>query len=234
MKFLSATAIAALMLGTPAAFAQTQDGLVNVSVDDNVVQVPVAVAANACGIDVAALSEFVGSDDTACSIDQKTAAQNGIKAAKNNAGNDPKMKQGKNDSSSADQTGLVNVSVDDNVVQVPVGVAANACGVDVSALSGFLGSDETACSIDQSTAAQNGIKAAKNNAGNDPKIKQGSDGGDQSGLVNVSVDDNVVQVPISVAANVCDLDISALSEFVGSDDTACTIDQETAAANGID
>ncbi|KKL65076.1 hypothetical protein LCGC14_2158580 [marine sediment metagenome] len=51
----------------------------------------------------------------------------------------------------------------------------------------------------------------------------------QSGLVNVSVDDNTVQVPVSVAANVCDVDVNVLSDLVGSDESACTIDQETAA-----
>jgi len=35
----------------------------------------------------------------------------------------------------AQQTGLVNVRVDDVVVQVPIGVAANVCNIQVAALA---------------------------------------------------------------------------------------------------
>ncbi len=79
IKILSGLAVAAsLLMGS--ALAQTeQDGLVNINVEDNVVQVPVSVAAEVCGIDAAVLvAEFVGTDKTACEIDQETAAEHNI------------------------------------------------------------------------------------------------------------------------------------------------------------
>jgi hypothetical protein len=58
---------------------------------------------------------------------------------------------------------------------------------------------------------------------------------DQTGLVNVNVEGNTVQVPISVAANVCDVDVAVLvSEYEGTDKVACEIDQETAAEHNIE
>jgi hypothetical protein len=58
----------------------------------------------------------------------------------------------------------------------------------------------------------------------------------QEGLVNVSVDGNTVQVPVTVAAQVCaDVDVNVISEqYVGSDDIVCEIDQETAAEHNIE
>ena len=44
----------------------------------------------------------------------------------------------------------------------------------------------------------------------------------QNGLVNIYVSDVTAQVPISVAANVCDVSVNVLSEFVDTSDTACT------------
>lgn len=57
----------------------------------------------------------------------------------------------------------------------------------------------------------------------------------QEGLVNVSVDGNTVQVPVGIAAQVCDVDANVIAtQFIGSDETVCEIDQETAAEAGID
>ena len=84
MKSKSLAAAAALTVAASGAFAQGQEGLVNVSVDDNTVQVPVSVAANVCDLDVNVLArQFVGSDETACEIDQETAAENGIGTGSN-------------------------------------------------------------------------------------------------------------------------------------------------------
>lgn len=84
----------------------------------------------------------------------------------------------------------------------------------------------SACTIDQETAAENNIGTA-------PGAGAGG-GGDQEGLVNLSVDGNTVQVPVGIAANVCDVDANVLAaDFAGTEDTACEIDQETAAENNI-
>nr|WP_111301101.1 hypothetical protein [Paracoccus saliphilus] len=66
--------------------------------------------------------------------------------------------------------------------------------------------------------------------------------GQQNGLVNVAINDAVdvndntvvAQVPVGIAAQVCDIDANVLArQFVGTDDTACAISQETAADNNI-
>ncbi|HEV7252698.1 MAG TPA: hypothetical protein VGN97_06320 [Mesorhizobium sp.] len=150
MKTIAQVAATALLLSSGAAFAQTQQGLVNVSVEGNSVQVPIGVAANVCDVDANVLAtQFVGTDQTACEIDQETAAANNIGGS--NAG-------GGQGNGGGNQNGLVNVSVDDNVVQVPVGIAANVCDVDANVIAQqFKGTDRTVCTIDQATAAANNI-----------------------------------------------------------------------------
>jgi len=153
MKTKSFVAAAALTVAASGAFAQGQEGLVNISVDDNTVQVPISVAANVCDLDVNVLSsQFVGSDETACEIDQETAAANGIDTGSNGGSNSgPGNGNGQ-------QEGLVNLSVDGNTIQVPVGIAANVCDVDANVIAQQVkGTDESACEIDQETAAENGL-----------------------------------------------------------------------------
>ena len=62
----AAAAVAATCLGFAAAPAPAanQEGLVNVSVTDNTVQVPIGIAANVCDVTVAVLSTgtFTGND----------------------------------------------------------------------------------------------------------------------------------------------------------------------------
>ena len=153
-KTLTLAAATAMTLGTAGAWAQTQDGLVNVSVDDNTVQVPVSVAANVCGVEVNALADLVGSDETACEIDQETAAENGIDTGMESAGG-PGNGSGK-------QSGLVNVSLDGNTVQVPVGVAANVCGVEANVIAQNKGSDEAVCDVEQGTEAASQVEKFAN------------------------------------------------------------------------
>ncbi|QJY45037.1 hypothetical protein [Pseudonocardia broussonetiae] len=111
------------------------------------------------------------------------------------------------------QEGLVNVNVEDVVLQVPIGVAANVCDLNVAVLA-QLGPDEAAecdATVEQFPVA----------------YQPDTPTGPQDGLVNVNVEDVVLQVPIGVAANVCDLDVAVLAEL-GPDDAAdcdATIDQ---------
>ena len=106
-------------------------------------------------------------------------------------------------------------------------VAANVCDITVDVLTtDFVGSDESACTIDEQTAATNDIEGYEDTPGNG--------NGQQNGLVNVSVDGNTVQVPIGVAANVCDIAANVLArDFKGSEEDACEITQEVAAANNF-
>lgn len=126
----------------------------------------------------------------------------------------------------AQQSGLVNVSVDGNNVQVPVGIAAQVCGLDVNALAAdFVGTEQVACDIDAETAAEHNIGGQHGG---------GQNQGQQKGLVNVSIDGNNVQVPVSIAAQVCGVEVNVLArDFAGTDEVACEIDQETAAEHNI-
>lgn len=106
------------------------------------------------------------------------------------------------------QEGLVNVNLQDIDVGIPVAVAANVCDVNVNVLTEFIGTGDTACTADAESGAVFG-------PGND----QG--GAQQNGLVNVNVSDVVVKVPISVAANICDLDVNVLAQSRQRGRTTC-------------
>ncbi len=73
-------AVAALALGAAASPAVAQqEGLVNISVEGNTVQVPVAVAAEVCpNVSANVLAEAVTSQEVVCEIDQETAAEHNI------------------------------------------------------------------------------------------------------------------------------------------------------------
>jgi len=164
-KFTTSAAVAALLSLAAPAFAQDQEGLVNVSVDDNTVQVPVSVAANVCDIAVDVLSaDFVGTEETACSVDQETAAANDFPGYEDQPGN-----------GGGKQNGLVNVSVEGNTVQVPIGVAANVCDLDVNVLArNAKGSEDDVCEIDQETAAANNFPTLKDALPADKTIDTGA------------------------------------------------------------
>ena len=111
------------------------------------------------------------------------------------------------------QRGLVNVAVEDVIVQVPVAVAANVCDVNVAVLA-QVADDAAACEATADSTATAGPN------GNGPPTRQ-------EGLVNVLLDDVLVQVPVSVAANVCDVNVAVLAEII---DTAQACDATANAA----
>ncbi len=55
----------------------------------------------------------------------------------------------------------------------------------------------------------------------------------QTGLVNINIEDNVIQVPVAVAANICDVDVNILAVDLADDGQAnCEADADgTATAN---
>ena len=131
---LSAVAVAAtLSLGGAVAGpaeAAPQQGLVNVSVVDNTVQVPIAVAANVCGTQVAVLSALLVNGPTDCdALADATASSAG----------------GGSGGGGGPQSGLVNIDISDNTIQVPVGIAANICGTQVGVLASGLAQGQTSC-----------------------------------------------------------------------------------------
>jgi hypothetical protein len=147
--FISAVlAVAGLATGATTAAAQSQEGLVNVALEDVTVQVPVSIAANVCDLNVVALGELQD-DGAVCIATSDAAASSGA--------------------SSPDrptrQEGLVNVLVDDVVVQVPVAVAANICDVNVAILGSVL-DDSTACMAASDSDARAGGGGGGNTAAN--------------------------------------------------------------------
>jgi hypothetical protein len=118
----------------------------------------------------------------------------------------------------ANQQGLVNVDLTGNTIQVPIGVAANVCDVSVAALSTNTFGGNSVCTA---------VSRPSSNAGGGG----GGGGGVQRGLVNVSVTGNTVQVPIGIAANVCDVTVAVLSTGTfGGNDRCSAVTPVTATA----
>lgn len=112
------TATAAAVTAGPAA-AQPQSGLVNVDLSGNTVQVPIAVAANVCNLQVGVLAQGLTQGAVPCtargtSLSRSTGTGGGGGGA---------------------QQGLVNIAATKNTIQVPVGIAANICGVQAGVLA---------------------------------------------------------------------------------------------------
>lgn len=107
--------------GTAGGQPVTQEGLVNVNLTDVTAQIPIAVAANVCDLNVAVLVDELTDGSAPCT-----------------ASADPDAVVETEDGGPVSQRGLVNVNVTDLVVQVPIGVAANVCDVNVGVLVGQL------------------------------------------------------------------------------------------------
>jgi|SoiMetStandDraft_5_1073268.scaffolds.fasta_scaffold398365_1 hypothetical protein len=125
-KFLAVAAIAgAGVVGAASAPVDaqpvTQQGLVNVNLTDTTVQVPVALAANICDVNVAVLVNDLIDSSAPCT-----------------ASADPTSVVTTQSSGPVRQRGLVNVNITDLVVQVPIGIAANVCDVNAGVLVGTL------------------------------------------------------------------------------------------------
>jgi hypothetical protein len=105
------------------------------------------------------------------------------------------------------QQGLVNVAVTDTTVQVPVAVAANICDVTVNVLASQLADGSAPCD-----AAADAV--ATRPTGGDNQTRQ-------DGLVNIALTDTVVQLPIGIAANVCDVSANVLAQLPIDTAEAC-------------
>jgi len=124
------------------------------------------------------------------------------------------------------QEGLVNVAVEDTAVQVPIAVAANICDVNVAVLARVFDPEnpnEPVC-----TATADSAASASSSGG--PPTRQ-------EGLVNVLIDNVAIQVPIALAANVCDVNVAVLAEIIDGDppapnEEACLADADSLASAG--
>lgn len=108
-----------------------------------------------------------------------------------------------------EQEGLVNVAVVDNTVQIPIGIAANVCGVSVNLLASATATAPVDCD------AVAGAEATG------PAGGGGNGGGSQSGLINLYVADNTIQVPVAVAANVCGVAVNILAQGIVTGPVTC-------------
>lgn len=119
------------------------------------------------------------------------------------------------------QEGLVNVNVTDVTIQVPVSVAANVCDVNVAVLATLERTQGAECDATADSTASAGPGNGGGNAGGGGTV--------QDGLVNVNLDDIVAQVPISVAANICDVNVGVLAEMLRLGQTTCDADGNSVA-----
>ena len=123
------TATAAAFAGTTTANAQNQSGLVNVAIVDNTVQIPIGIAANVCGVAVNVLASNILNGDTTCSAVSGATATFG----------------GGGGGGGGNQQGLINLYVANNTVQVPIGIAANVCGVAANVLAANVANGGATC-----------------------------------------------------------------------------------------
>jgi hypothetical protein len=107
------------------------------------------------------------------------------------------------------QSGLVNVAVVNNTVQIPIGIAANVCGVTVNLLATATTTSPVDC-----TAVAGATATSTGNPG-------GGGGGNQSGLVNIYIADNTIQVPVGIAANICGVAANILAQGTSSGPATC-------------
>ncbi len=115
--------------------------------------------------------------------------------------------------------GLVEINLlNDNTIQVPVALAANICNVDVNLLAADLADDGAAtCTADADSTAE---AVDNRNPG------QGHHGHGRLVEINL-LNGNTIQVPIALAANICDVDVNVLAVDLGRDGEAtCTADAD--------
>jgi hypothetical protein len=130
-RILVIVAGAAMSIGLvagPASAQPRQEGLINVNLSDNTVQVPIAAAVNICDLNVAALAEIIDAGGDSCDAVAKSDA-----------------KDRRRGPSHVSQEGLVNVNVSGNTIQVPVAVAANICDVNVAVLATLIDVPGASC-----------------------------------------------------------------------------------------
>jgi hypothetical protein len=143
-RILTVLATAALSIGLAVPAAATppprdNDGLIEINlVNGNTIQVPLALAANICGVTVNALAADLGPDGEAtCTADADGTAE----AVRN-----PGQGQGHNGNNGR----LIEINLlNGNTIQVPLALAANVCGVTINVLAADLGPDGAAdCKAD--------------------------------------------------------------------------------------
>ena len=122
-------AMLTVVAASPASAQTRQQGLVNVAVTDTTVQVPIALAANICGVAVNVLATAANLGDVDCTATGVAVAED----------------QGGNGNNNVRQNGLINLAITNTTIQVPVAVAANVCGLAVNVLAIALNAGTVDC-----------------------------------------------------------------------------------------
>ncbi len=107
------------------------------------------------------------------------------------------------------------MSLTNTTIQVPVGVAANICNVSANVLTSLVGNQAAPC-----TATATATATA-------PAMQGGNTR--QSGLINISATNTTVQVPIAIAANVCNIAVNVLATQVANGAATCMALSSTSA-----
>jgi hypothetical protein len=139
LSAVAATVATCLCIAAPAADAQPQQGLVNVDLSGNTVQIPIAIAANVCDVNVAVLVEDLQDDTATCTATPEATITPGT--------------GGGGGGNAGAQNGLVNVRISDNLVQVPIAVAVNVCDANVAVLVELLNDASSSCTATPSAGA---------------------------------------------------------------------------------
>ena len=108
------------------------------------------------------------------------------------------------------QNGLVNINLDNVTVQVPIGLAANVCDVNVAVIATLVDTGTTRCDAVADSSAKNVTVGAPTGTTT------------QNGLVNVNLSNVTIQVPIAAAINICDVNVAILAVLL--DPTGATCD----------
>jgi hypothetical protein len=198
---IAACAISLGAAGTASA-QTTQDGLVNVNLQDITVLVPVAVAANLCDVNAGVLSRQERQGGATCTATAESIATPGNGGAGGNT----------------TQDGLVNVNISGVDVLVPVALAANLCDINVGVLSRLEREGGATCTATAESIATRGSGQGGRTT--------------QDGLVNVNLQDITVLLPIAVAANICDANVGVLSRLEREGGATCTATAESIATPG--
>jgi hypothetical protein len=191
------------VVGANAPTSVDQDGLVNLNLTGVTVQAPIAIAANVCDVTVGVLVERLADAASPCDATGTAEAITPVE------GQTPTE-------APVEQSGLVNLNLTGVTVQLPIALAANLCDVTVGVLVEELSDGSAPCDASSNADA----------------VVETQDGGpvEQDGLVNVNVTDVVVQAPIAIAANVCDVTVGVLVERLADAASPC---DATAAAEAV-
>jgi hypothetical protein len=180
-----------------------QEGLVNLNLTGVTAQLPIALAANLCDVDVAALTSELEDGSAPC-----------------NASSNSDAAVTTEDGGPVAQDGLVNVNVSDVVVQAPISVVANVCDVTVAVLVSRLVDGASPC---DATGTADAITPVPGSTPTEAAPV------DQEGLVNVNLTGVTVQVPVALAAVICDLEVAVLVEDLSDGSAPCNSSADSGA-----